>query len=434
MSDRSNLVSRLIVVGANHRSSALSIREKLVVEETGLPSLLKRLREGGLENAVVLSTGDQIEVLTLHESSDTVVETISAALVDHAGLEPGDLSGQLFVFSAEEAMRHVFALTASLDSIIPGDPRFFGKVKACYGHAREAGMTNPELESLLEAAFAASKRVHSETSIAERPGSVAAAAVQIAQNIHGDLSQCSGLLMGAGDVAELLAGYLRDAGMKGLVFTGDSATQLEHVAQRIESRIVPLDDLAEAIAEADVLVASLGTQGRLISVELAETALKKRRRKPILMIDAAIPGNIERLVGELDGAFLYDINDLEQLVIEGWAESEAAAATAWNIIEAELTSFLRKDAPARAAPLLETLNRHFATVLDEVLGELGDSGIDEKVRLSADHLIRETSGELQKICGKASNSTLQQWEERFLFRLFRLPGEFDGTSSGDERE
>jgi len=187
-----------VVVGANHRSSSLMIRDRLFVEDAAVPDFLDRLRQRGLSQALVLSTCDRFEVQAFARGGEDTAQRILEAMAEHGHVTAEDLRGQTYVLWDEDAVRHIFRVTASLDSMMIGEPQVLGQVKASHRLSRNAGMVGGELDALLRAAYGAAKRVRTETAIGERPVSIAAVATQLAHDLHGDLSQCSALLVGAG--------------------------------------------------------------------------------------------------------------------------------------------------------------------------------------------------------------------------------------------
>ena len=200
------------MVGANHRSSSLAVRDRLFVEDEAVSGFLARLRQVGIAQALVLSTCDRVEVQAIGEDRETASRRIRGVLSDHAGLKKADLDAQLYVFWGDDAVRHVFMVTAALDSMIIGEPQILGQVKACHRMARDAGMSGSDLEALMQAAYGAAKRVRSDTAIGQRPVSMAAAAVLVARDVHGDLGRAACLLVGAGDMGRMVAENLLAGG------------------------------------------------------------------------------------------------------------------------------------------------------------------------------------------------------------------------------
>ncbi|MBY0429903.1 MAG: glutamyl-tRNA reductase, partial [Rhodospirillales bacterium] len=390
MTAASLLSVRPVVVGLNHRSSALSLRDLMFVDDSAQPAVLHALREAGLTQAVVLSTCDRVEVLTLHPEPERAAELVLAVLAGRAGLEPRMLSEQTYLHSGSAAVRHCFAVASSLDSMMIGEPHILGQVKAVHRMAREAGLAGPEIETLLQAAYAAAKRVRSETHIAERPVSIAAAAVEFARDLHGDLDRCSGLLVGGGEMGELVAESLQAAGLKRLVVTAPRLSRAEALAKTLGCHVAEFATLPVLLAESDIVLSCIGSRHTVLTAEAITQALKKRRRKPIFLVDAAIPGDIEPAVNRVEEAFLYDLADLERIALEGRASREAAAGEAWAIVEAEVGAFLKTRAERAAVPALVALRSRFEAERERVLAESGGDA-DKATRLLVQRLLHPPS-------------------------------------------
>ncbi len=422
MTDRLSSLSRLVIVGANHRSSSLIIREKLVADGKTTSHVLERLKDAGIGEAVVIATGDRLEVLTLYDSASAVTEIVTAVFAEAAGLEPRDLAGQLFVLEGEEAARHVFAVMATLDGLIPGDPHIRDQIRASHELSVVAAMNAPELDTLIGATDETGERVLLETDVADRPSSLATAAVHLARDVHGDLSRCVCVMLGAGDMGELLARHLHKFGLTEFILMGEEATRMEHLAQQLGGRTAPMDDLAEALAQADIFISSLGTRGRLITAGLAEAALKQRKQRQILLFDAAIPGDMERAVDTLEEAFLYDLNDLENLVMEGRPESNAALQAAWEIVETGLASYVRGEGGAQERPVVEALRQRLETLREEALAQSDGHNAGPAMELFMERILKEVSEQLRAEDSEKSAGSM----EATLRRLFGLTGGKDG--------
>lgn len=407
---------RFVIVGANHRSASLSLRDQLFVDDAGVSEFLSRLKAAGLHEVLVLSTCDRVEVWASHHDGDFATGLICAAYGERAGLPSAVLAGQLYSHCGEAAVRHAFAVTSALDSLVIGEPHVAGQVKTAHRLARDAGTCGPELETVLQAAFGAAKRVRSETHIGEGPVSIAAAAVQLARDLHGELSTCSGLVVGAGDMGELVAESLLAAGLGRLSITAPRASRAEALAHTLNAHVVPFEDMKDALAGADVVVASTGGRHVLVTAEVVAAALKKRRRKPVFLVDAGIPGDIEPAVNRVDGAFLYDLNDLERVALEGRATREQAARAAWAILDDEVAGFLRGRAARVAVPAIVALRHRFEESRDAVLAEShGDA--DAATRLLIHRLLHAPSEVMKSV---AAEGTEWQQMEKTLRKLFRL--------------
>jgi glutamyl-tRNA reductase len=416
---------RPVIVGANHKSSGLMLRDRLFVEDGATPEFLDRLRRGGVTQALVLSTCDRVEVQAIDPGAGQAPDLIAGALAGHAGMAPDELDGQLYTLWDDAAVRHVFAVAASLDSQIVGEPQVLGQLKASHRLARDGGMTGGALEAVLQAAYGAAKRVRNETAIGERPVSIAAAAVQIAREVHGDLDRCTGLLIGAGDMGEMVARDLLWAGLTQLTVTHPAARRAEEVARTLDAHVAAYDTLAAVLAEADIVLAAVGRRRHVLTGDMVTAALGLRRQKPMFIIDAAIPGDVEPAVNRIDAAFLYDLGDLEGVAMGGRADREAEAQAAWRIIDTEVENFLRGRAERGAVPALNRLRAHFEETRAEVLATAGQDA-DKATRLLVNRLLHVPSQVLRdEAAGSGGDDEAAEWRimERTLRRLFRLGGD-----------
>ncbi|CAA7616948.1 glutamyl-tRNA reductase [Magnetospirillum sp. UT-4] len=407
---------RLAVIGANHRSASLSLRDQLFVDDASVPVFLAELKRQGVGEAMVLSTCDRVEVWSSDPDAGHVAAAVEHCFAARTGLPAAALASQFYTLTGPEAVRHGFAVAAALDSLVIGEPHVAGQVKTAHRLARDCGTCGNELEALLQAAFAAAKRVRSETRIGEGPVSIAAAAVQMARDIHGDLSACRGLVVGAGDMGELVAESLLAAGLSWLAVTAPRQTRAEALAQTLDAHVLPFEDLRDSLPGIDVVVAAVGGRNLAVTAEMVTAALKKRRRKPIFLIDAAIPGDVEPAVNRLDGAFLYDLSDLERVALEGRAGREQAARAAWAIVEDEVAQFLKGRAARAAVPAVVALRARFDETREAVLKEAGGDAA-EATRLLVNRLLHAPTEAMKDVAAEGA-----EWQamERTLKKLFRL--------------
>lgn len=408
--------ARFTVIGANHRSASLSLRDALFVDDQAAPALLAELQRSGLGEALLLSTCDRVEVWATADDATVAAERVAAALAGRAGLVPAGLGPHLYNLSGGDAVRHAFAVAASLDSLVIGEPHVFGQVKAAVRIARDAGSLGGELDTVAQAAFAAAKRVRSETAIGEGPVSIAAAAVQLAKDVHGELADCRALLIGGGDMGELVGEALLAAGLGWLAVTAPRHSRAEAVAEALNAHVLAFDTLKDSLADADIVLASVGSRNLVVTAEAVTQALRKRRRKPIFLVDAGIPGDIEPAVNRVDGAFLYDLADLEKVALQGRATREQARRAAHEIIEDEAAAFVRGRAARAAVPAIVALRQHFEAVRDTALAEAGGDAA-EATRLLVNRLLHAPSEEMK---GVAADGADWRAMEKTLKTLFRL--------------
>ncbi|MBI5165807.1 MAG: glutamyl-tRNA reductase [Magnetospirillum sp.] len=411
-----DLASRLVIVGANHRSASLSLRDVLFVDDAAAPGVLAQLKAAGIAEAVVLSTCDRVEVWAAADDRSHAAGGVAESFAARAGLARGALSGPLTVLEGGEALRHAFLVTSSLDSLVVGEPHVAGQVKDAHRLGREAATCGPTLDAVLQAAFAAATRVRTDTAIGEGPVSIAAAAVQLARDLHGDLAKCRGLLVGAGDMGELVAESLLAAGLSWLSVTAPRASRAESLAQSLNAHVVAFEDLKEALVGADVVLAAVGSRNVTLSADMVTQALRQRRRKPIFLVDAAIPGDIEPAVNRVDGAFLYDLGDLERVALEGRATREQAARAARAIVEEDVAAFLRGRAERTAVPAIVALRSRFEAEREAVLAEAGGDAA-EATRLLVNRLLHAPSEAMKGVAADGAEWAAMEKAIRALFRL-----------------
>ncbi|MFQ5971321.1 MAG: glutamyl-tRNA reductase [Alphaproteobacteria bacterium] len=429
MDDQAKSPAQLVVVGANHRTSTAALRDRLFVEDAEVPRFLAELVRRGVQQCLVMSTCDRVEVQGADPAPAAAGRIIADALLERAGGNEASLAGQLYVLTDDEALRQLFAVPASLDSMVVGEPQVLGQVKACHRVAREAGTTGPELEAALQAAYAAAKRVRSETSIGRGPVSLAASAVQVARDVHGELGRCSALLVGPGELGGLVLEQFQRGGLGRLTVAGSTRARAEAAGRRLGCTAVTYDELERTLAGADVIIAAAGTGHALIDAEMVERALTRRRRRPIFLVDAAVPGDIDPLVDGVEDAFRYDLDDLEKVAREGRNAREGAARKAWEILEHEIGAFHRERQGRAAVPVLTQLRRHFEAVRAEVLAKSGSADAEQATRLLVNRLLH---GPYEVLRRAAADDPECDAMEDVTKRLFRLDGaEADG---GEESE
>jgi glutamyl-tRNA reductase len=411
------------VVGATHRSSTIVLRDRLFIDDAAAPDLFRRLAEAGVRQAIVLSTCDRVEVQGMSEAPLEAIDTACGILADRAGSDSAAIAGEIESLTGDSAARRIFGVAASLESQVVGEPQVLGQVKAAHRLATRHGMVGPELETLLQAAYMAAKRVRTETPIAERSVTLASGAVQTARDLHGDLSEVSGLILGLGDMGDLIGGQLRLAGVVRMVLTGPSRRS-EAEARRMGCNFTPFEALDDALAEADIIVTASGAGRYLVTAEAMERALKRRRHRPVLVIDGGVPGDVEPAVHELDDAFVYTLDDLELVARHNRAGREAAAEDAWRIVDAAVTAWRRSRAERDAVPTLVALRDRFDAIRDEVLAADPKADAGEATRRLVNRLLHTPSKALRDVAGNAGEDADEA--VRVVTRLFGLAEENPG--------
>ncbi|WP_448191701.1 glutamyl-tRNA reductase [Azospirillum sp. sgz301742] len=411
-----------LVIGASHRTCSGSLRDWLATEEAEVPDMLAHLKAAGFEQALWLSTCDRVEVHAVHPRPLEAALDAAAVMAERLGVSAEDLADQLYTYVGDVAVRHIFAVGCSLDSQIVGEPAILGQLKAAHRHAVAADMTGPEMEAVLQAAYTAAKRVRSETPIAEGATSIIAAAVQVARDLHGDLGRCSGLLIGLGDMGALVLDGLKEAGLGRLTVAAPVDRRAEAMARRQGGHFVPWAELDGALATSDIVVTATGLGRYILSRDTVKAALKKRRYRPVFVVDAAIPADVDPAVAKLDGAFTYDLADLERVALEGRAGRDAAVRSAWDIVEEAVTGFARDRAARAAVPAVAALRAHFEQERRRLLAEHGGLDAGAATRLLINRLLHHPSEVLRAMAADSDGGGLPEHAaaERLLFQLFRL--------------
>ncbi|MGE5147389.1 MAG: glutamyl-tRNA reductase [Candidatus Eiseniibacteriota bacterium] len=420
MAGAADLPAALVVVGASHRSAPAALRDRLFVADADAPAFLRGLVGAGMNEALILSTCDRVEVHAIGGDTAAAATAIGAALAERAALDPGALAPHLYRHEGAAAVRHVFDVAAALDSQIVGEPQVLGQLKAAHRLAAAAGAFGPGLEAVLQAAYGAAKRVRSETAIGERPVSIAAAACQLARDIHGDLSRATALLLGDGEMGELIAAQLHGAGLRRLLVAAPVDARAAALAERLDCHVVPWAELPARLADAEIVVAGLGGRSYVISAELLGDALKRRRHRPMFLVDAAVPGDVDPAIDALDEAFRYDLDALERVALDGRDRRVEAAAQAKAIVEAAVAAFVRSRTEREAAPTIAALRAHFERLRREVLEAGGDAPAEELTRRLVNRLLHDPSEALRDVAAGADESIDRQRAEQLVRRLFKL--------------
>jgi len=428
-------VGAYLVVGLSHRSAPPEVRERLFVEDIDRAALLADARAVGFENAVVIATCERIEIATLARDFGHAELLAGRLIAGWADADAEAVGAQLSIARGVAALRHLFAVAAALDSQVLGEPHVLGQLKASHRAAVEAGMVGGELEAAFQAAYGVAKRVRSETALAEQPVSIATAALKVAREVLGDLRRASALLVGLGEMGELMAAQLREAGVARLTFVHPTQRRAEFAARRAEAHVRPWAELETALAEADVVVASLGEGRYTVDQGAMRRALKRRRQRPIFVVDAAVPGDVEPAVHDLEPAFVYDLGDLEQVAADGRVQREAAALAAWRIVDEELDAFQRQRGARGAVPAVTALREHFEALRAEVLTS-GKLDAEAATRLLVRRLLHEPTRALRDAA--AEDEAERAELERSLNRLFgidpRGAGRQGGSGGNDKEE
>ncbi len=403
----------LLVIGIHHRSTPADWGDRFAWVEAELDASLDELKAKGSHDALLLATCDRIELI----SEDAASAALFAPLVARRlGVAESAVAAASYRHEGAAALKHLFAVASALDSQVIGEPQVLGQLRAAHRAASEQGMVGASLELALDAAYAVARRIRRETRVAQGPVSLAAAALALARNIHGDLAPLAALLIGPSEMGELMAEQFRRAGLARFVVCGPPE-RAEAAARELGCNLVPLADLESAVAAADIVIAALGSGRAILTGSLVAAALKKRRLRPIFVIDTGMPADAEPAINDLDGAFLYDLVDLERAALAGRKERETAAQAAWAIVDAELAAHRARQAARRAVPAVVALRAHVERLRDEALAGGGDA--QEITRRLVNRLLHDPSEALRQLAGGEVDATAMEDMVRRLFRLGR---------------
>ena len=306
----------LLALGLNHQTSPVALRERVAFAPDALAPALESLRQRhGVGEAAIVSTCNRTE-LYCHAPAGSN-EALSAFLAEAGGLGLSQLHEYLYLHEGDAAVRHLYRVAAGLDSMVLGEPQILGQVKQAYQVARSAGALGPALERLFQSSFAVAKRVRTDTRIGASPVSVAYAAVRLAERVFGKLERYTALLIGAGDTIELCARHLQQSGLRRMLVANRTVANAESLAAQFQGQALRLADVPQRLAETDLVIASTASRNPVLTRAMVEAALAQRRRRPMLLIDLAVPRDIEPTVSGLEDVFLYGIDDLAQVVAEG---------------------------------------------------------------------------------------------------------------------
>jgi glutamyl-tRNA reductase len=357
----------LFVVGLSWRTAPVAVREKLAVPDDDVPRLLADLRGApGVSEVMLISTCNRVEIYGVAASGDgeSAVAAVRKALPESRGVPPGQVAGALYSYHRDAAAHHVFRVAAALDSLVVGEAQILGQLKAAHGVATGVGAIGAVLGRCLERAFGAAKRVRRETAIAKGAANVASVSVELAARVFGDLAGKRVLVIGAGKMSSLAARHLRRAGVGELVVTNRSSLKAHALAAQLEAIAQPWERLEELLAAADVVISSTGAREPVLTVALFKRVTHRRRWKPMIVIDIAVPRDADPAIGELDGVYVFDIDDLEKVVASNLAERRKAADAAERIVAVEVAHFGQWLRIQKVVPTIRALRHHVTHLAD----------------------------------------------------------------------
>ncbi|GJL78183.1 MAG: glutamyl-tRNA reductase [Nitrospinaceae bacterium] len=349
----------LVLVGVNHKTTPVEIRERLAFSRGEIEASLERLVGNPeiVEN-IILSTCNRVEIYARVKDTTKGVGLLKEFICDYHKISPNELDKYFYSYQDERAVEHLFRVSSSLDSMVLGEAQILGQVKDAYNTARALRSTGMVLNQLFEKAFNVAKKVREETGIAERGVSISTAAVELARKIFEDLENHSVMLVGTGEMAELAAKHLISYGVKTVYVCSRTYERAASLAKTLNGCALDFDMFKEEMHKADIVITSTASPKFIIKKDMVDRAIHQRKNKPIFFIDIAVPRDIEPEVNDLENVYLYDIDDLQGVVSANIKEREKEAETAMQLIQNEVTKFNNWVVSLDAVPtIVEIRNR-----------------------------------------------------------------------------
>ncbi|MGA9856156.1 MAG: glutamyl-tRNA reductase [Gammaproteobacteria bacterium] len=378
------------VLGISHATAPVAIRERLSFALEQIPEALRTVTGlEGIHEAAILSTCNRTEIYAyLENGSET---QLSDWLTRLRSANDPDVRARFYSYTGDAAARHLFRVACGLDSMILGEPQILGQIKAAYEQAQHSGTARNHLHRLFQFAFGVAKHVRTDTRIGEHPVSVAYATVHLARQIFADFSQLTALLIGAGETVELVAQHLREQGTRHIIIANRTLSRGHQLAEQIGGYAIGQHEIPAHLGEADIVVSATASQEIILTHATVSEVLRSRKRRPVLMMDIAVPRNIDPQVAELNDVYLFTIDDLRTLVENNQNSRRTAANKAELIIDIQVTKFMEQLRGLDAVPAIRAVREHAATVRDHTLEQaqqllIGGTPPDQVLKYLADTL------------------------------------------------
>ena len=386
---------KFIAYGLNHVTTPLSVREKYALEPEKVREVLAQLKSCSPE-AVFLSTCNRVEFYFATKKPEECLEEIREVLSRFHRLKPADAKKYFYFYEGVEAFKHLFRVASSLDSMVVGEAQILGQVKEAYQESQQSGMTGATLNGIFHRAFGAAKRVRSQTEIARMPVSVSSVAVDLARKIFSALPEHPVLLLGAGEMGELTAKYLVDAGVKELFIANRTLERAQALAERLGGKALPLVEGLSRIGEVDILLTSLGGGSFAIKRSDLEAVVKNRKGRSLFIIDIGVPRNVDPEAGKLESVYLYNMDNLSAIAETNRGGRQKAVGEAESILEEEVDKLCAWLSSRELAPTIVRLRDHFEEVRETKWREFLDKNreLPEKERKAVERLTHDLIGKL----------------------------------------
>lgn len=378
----------IIVVGLSHKTASVDIREKVAFAPTQMDKPLREVTAlEDITEAVIVSTCNRVEIYATTRDIAGGISRLKRFMADYHKLSLETLEPHLYSYHSETAIRHVFRVASSLDSMVVGEPQILGQIKTSYGYAAEYKASGIILNRFLHKAFSVAKRVRTETKIASSAVSVSFAAVELAKKIFGDISDKTVMLVGAGEMCELAAKHFINSGVRGVMVTNRTFDRAVKLAEEFDGKAVAFEDMIDQLHKADIILSSTGATHFVIKHKDVEEVIRRRKLKPMFFIDIAVPRDIDPKVNDVENVYLYDMDDLQGVVASNLEQRQREAQKAEDIIDEEIGQFFKWLSSLEVTPTIVALRSKFEeirqTELAKTTANWKDLTPDEQKRLEA---------------------------------------------------
>ena len=376
----------LLIVGLSHKTAPIDIREKLYFPETRLPDALENLiSQSAISESLIISTCNRTEVLAHSPDINLGIHLVTDFLSDFHGQPKEVIQNFLYDFSHTDAVRHVFRVASSLDSMVLGEPQILGQVKNAFTLANRLGAVGENLSPLMNKAFHVAKRIRSETGISNSAVSISYAAVELSKKIFDTLNGRTVLLLGAGKMSELSAKHLTSQGVSNLLIWNRTYQRAVDLAKTLQGEAIPPEELFRHVERADILICSTGAPGVVLRKTDGQRIIKLRKNRPVFIIDIAMPRDVDPEINKIDNIFLYDIDDLRHVVDANLKHRLKEAQFAEGIINEEVQSYVNQVHSLDITPTIVALKKHWDLIRQEELEktkkQLGELSTEQEVAL-----------------------------------------------------
>jgi glutamyl-tRNA reductase len=418
----------LSIIGVNYKTAPIALRERIAISREDLPETTRALAAvEGVTECMIVSTCNRVELLASVESPET---DLAGFLYQQFGLERELLEPHIYRQSDRDAVRHLFRVAASLDSMVVGEPQILGQVKEAFAVARAAGTVAGQLEHLLQSAFAAAKKVRTETQIGSTSVSIASVAVDLAKKIFGSLQGRTVFLVGAGKMSELAARHLVQQGAGAILVSNRTQDRAQRMAEQFKGRVIPYEQLYEAASDADIVISSTGAPHPIFRREHGHAFMQRRKNRPMFFIDIAVPRDVDPAMGNLEGVFVYDIDDLQAVAAQHLAERSREASDAETLIAGEVERFHQKQRTVNVAPAIVALQKQAEEIrqaeMKRVQARLGGLSAEQIAAVEA-----LTRGLVNKFLHPPMQALKQAAREGDQVRLDAVCEEWSVTAAAD---